>query len=301
MLATLLRHLCLAIAACVGAVAADVVICRPERESFRIAAESLAAELGGSLSVRTVAANADLAADLAADPPRVLVAMDNGPVERALRLADATDPRLAGIPVVALMGLNLRQLLANHPQACGIAYEVPIFSIVSGYMQRTGIHPGRVLLVYRSSVHAAEVADATRQLNRIGVGLDAIDVERSARGPVPIERWLDRNLLGVVGGRNEAVIVMPDNALLNKRTLATWVQAALASQRPFLTGIGSLVDQNSSFCAFAATPDHERLGIQAADLVRQIINGSKPGDLGVEYLIGVSEQVDQRRLGGAPR
>lgn len=278
--------------------AATVAVIRPDGPAFAAADNGLVAELpSGWQVVRRIGpapTATELSAWLSANPAQVLVAMDNAHIALASEVAEG------GLPVVALMGLNLKQTVTGRANVCGIAYETPVWSLVTGFAARTGTTPTRVLAPHRGSVHGREIADATRQLARQGITLVPLDVEAEATGPAAQAAWLARNLLGAAAGV-DAVVVPADSVLVDARSLPAWLNAATRSNRPFLAPVARLVDERHGFCAYAAEVDHERLGAQAAELVLQLETGTvTPAQLGVEYLVGVGERVDAtvlRRLG----
>lgn len=283
---------------CLPAVAETVALIRPEGAHFAAAGQGLTAELPANWRVvqlvGAVPDRAALAAWLAANPAQVLVAMDNSHITAALPFAEEKRP------LVALMGLNLRQGLMGRAHVCGIAYETPIWSLVTGFAARTGTMPRRVLAPHRGSIHGAQIADAARLLARQGITLVPLDVEVQANGPAAQAAWLARNL-GTAAVAADAVVVPADNTLVDVRSLPAWLAAARHSGRPFLGSVAGFVDERRGFCAYAAVVDHERLGGQAAELVLQLGAGTAlPVQLGVEYAVGVGERIDAtqvRRLG----
>jgi hypothetical protein len=286
----------------IAANAPTVAVLRPAGVDFVAAERGLTGELPADWPVVRLVGPAptstELATWLAAHPAQVLVAMDNAHIAVALTQANERHP------LVALMGLNLQQTLAGQTPACGIAYETPIWSLVTGFTARTGVTPKRVLVPYRASVHALAVADATRQLIRQGITVVPLDLEDKARGAAAQAAWLARNLAGAAADA-DAVVVPADNILVDGRSLPTWLAAAQRSGRPFLGPVARFIDEKRGFCAYAAEVDHDRLGAQAAELVLQLGTGkATPGQLGVEYLVGVGERLDvplMRRLGFTPR
>lgn len=280
------------------AAVATVAVIRPDGPDFAAAEQGLAGELPSDWQVVRLIGPLPTAEALetwlAKNPAQVLVAMDNPHI--AL-VSDVTRGRL---PLIALMGLNLKQALAGRAAVCGIAYETPIWSLVTGFAARTGTMPTRVLAPHRGSVHGAEITDAVRQLARQGITLIPLDIEAQASGPAAQAAWLARNLLGAAENA-DAVVVPADNVLVDARSLPTWLAAAKRSNRPFLSPVARFVDERQGFCAYAAEVDHERLGAQAAELALQLMSGQvTPAQLGVEYLVGVGERLDAkviRRLG----
>jgi hypothetical protein len=281
-----------------SATAETVAVIRPEGADFTIADRGLSGELPAAWQVvRLIGpppAPAELRAWLAAHPAQAVVAMDNAHI--AL-VGEVVHGRM---PLVALMGLNLKQALSGRALTCGIAYETPVWSLVTGFAARTGTIPARVLAPHRGSVHGAGIADAVRQLARHGITLVPLDLEAEATTPAAQAAWLARNLLGAAA-RVDAVVVPADNVLVDARSLPIWFDAARRSNRPFLGPVARFVDPRHGFCAYAAEVDHERLGAQAAELVLALVRGdATPAQLGVEYLVGVGERVDaavMRRLG----
>lgn len=277
-----------------AATVATVAIIRPDGADFSAAENGLVGELAPGWPVVRLVGPAptpdDLRSWLAAHPAQVLVAMDNAHIAVAESVASER------LPLVALMGLNLKQALAGQAHACGIAYEPPVWSLVTGFAARTGATPKRVLVPFRGSVHGAVMADATRQLARQGITVVPLDLEEQALGPAAQAAWLARNLAGRAESC-DAVVVPADNVLVDQRSLPTWLGAAQRSTRPFLGPVARFVDERRGFCAYAAEVDHDRLGAQAAELVLQLGRGAAtPRQLGVEYLVGVGERLDAALL-----
>ena len=282
-----------------------VLIYRVDQANFTETSRGLTDELKGRAKVvdEAIGANdelgyADFKAKVVASNPAVLVVMENRLVNLAKQLVQDPDPKVKGVKVVATMGINLKVALKGVPRTCGVGYEVAPYSIVSGLNGVTSANVGRVLIVYRKSVFNEYVTDAARQLERAGIKVVAVDAEGQGADADAVEGFLKKNLMDLAkDDKIDAVVVMGDNALLNKKTMPIWLKASQKSGKPFVTGIDMLVDRKMDFCVYAASPNHYELGIQVAQMAGQILeDDADPATLGVEYPVRMQQKIDKAKL-----
>ena len=299
------RQFLMAVTGVVGLCAAEdplVLVVRPDQPMFSQAAQSLETELGHRYHFATVLADpkqepeARLITQILWQRPRAVVAFDNRCIAAA---RSAVEPH--GPPVVAALGLNLTQEVQGNG-LCGIAYEVAPFTLVTRFQVATQARIRAVLLPYRGQAFAAQVADATRQLDRAGIRVVARDVTADGDDPQRIAWTIERRLAAWAAEDGiDAVIVPSDSLLVNRRTLPWWIQVSQHSTKPFISGIETLVSARLSFCVYAAAPDPQGVGQQVAQLVQQLVEeGASAKSLGIEPPIQVSTRVDHvqaKRLG----
>jgi hypothetical protein len=257
-----------------------LLLVRPDQADFAVAAKAMMAELGERHPIETLIAHGQEGPDPEAltraldRRPRVIVAFDNRAIA-AVR--QARGPQ--GPPVVAAMGLNLAQELDPTAGLCGVSFDVAPFTLVTRFQAITHSRIRSVLLPCRGHAFADQVAR---------------DVTAEGDDPQRIAWVLERHLATWVAEEGiDAVVVPSDSVLVNRRTLPLWMKVGRRSSRPFLTGIEALAASNLAFCVFAAAPDPQGVGSQAAQLVLQLIEDPRAAQrLGIEPPIQIRTRWD---------
>jgi hypothetical protein len=230
--------------------------------------------------------------------PDILALLDNQSVafaERYLKEYQGSKPLVA----TATMGLNLKALLQGKPQMCGIAYEVPPFTILTRFRSYSKKSIETVLAPYRKSEFGAFMQEAVAQLAKVQMRLVPVDLDPMGSDSEKINRELLNILQTQYKGQAiDAVLIPTDNVLINQKNLqSVWLKKAKELPVPFLCNVESWAAQRTRFCAFAAYPDIEDLGQQFADQILQIAeSGLKPGELGVEYIVAAKDKLNREKL-----
>jgi ABC-type uncharacterized transport system substrate-binding protein len=230
--------------------------------------------------------------------PSLLIALDNKAIELVKQL-QREKKSYAHVPAIAAMGINLGKSLEEYPYICGISYEVAPLSILTKFKQATNREPRHVLTFYRPSFNQAWINEAREHLKREGIELTAIDVEHYGQSQRHINLFLQRKLLSLVSSsKYDAVLVPLDNRIVNRQSMARyWLPAARRVHKPFMSGIEAFVSPDLNFCAFAAFPDTQGLGVQLADLVFRVAVEHEPvKGLGVEHIVAIDTKVDPTLL-----
>ena len=282
-----------------------VMVYRVDQPSFTEAYKGIADELrekykviDESIDDKMSLSYDDFKSRVLASHPNVLVVMENRLVNHAAQLAVDVDPQVQAIKIVVSMGINLKKAIKGIPKMCGIGYEVAPFSIISNLNQVIEKPARSVLIIYRKSVFQDYVTDAIRQLERAGIKVIAVDAELSGVESGDIESFIKKNLSDLSKKDEvDAILVMGDNGLVNKKTMPLWIKASQKVNKPFVTGIDQLVNKKMDFCAFATSPNHYEMGVQIAQLVSQILeDGANVDALGVEYPVRTHDKIDKDKL-----
>jgi ABC-type uncharacterized transport system substrate-binding protein len=88
--------------------------------------------------------------------------------------------------------------------------------------------------------------------------------------------------------------MLPDNALVNAATLGRfWAPRFRRERIPLVVPLANLASRQVDLGLFSAHPDYFQLGVQAAQLVVQVLeDGTSPAALGFEPLISVQTTLN---------
>lgn len=227
--------------------------------------------------------------------PDLIALLDNRAVSLMKKIHQSGDKDLMRIPGAATMALNLRTILKDSDNICGIAYEVPAFTIITRFRAITGLPVRRVLAPYRKSEFESSFQEAKEQLAHEGIELIGVNAE--ARGDslkdinAAVEAALQEN---VRGKKIDAILIPTDNILLNKEAFTTiWLKKSQQLKVPFLCNIEKFVAPDFGLCSFAAYPDLNDLGHQFSEQIVEILeNGAKAKELEVDYIVSAKESLN---------
>lgn len=283
----------------VPAYAGTVLIVRKPSKHFAVVRKSIAAELEGHTIIDYIldkdSAYAGFKSMILVKKPDLMVLMDNAAVKMGLALGKEEDQFLRSIPAVATMALNLNKLLKNNKRIAGIAYEVPGFTVITQFRQILAKPIKKVLVMYRKSEFTDTIKDLKFRLSREKIDLIALNAEAKGKDLESINQFLEDNIKTRVSrNKIDAVLVLSDNILLNTKSFGNiWLKKAKTIGIPFLCGIDRFVSREIDFCTYGASPNHESLGEQVAELILAILeDGETPEDLGVEKIISVVKKIN---------
>jgi ABC-type uncharacterized transport system substrate-binding protein len=279
--------------------APKVLVLMPDLPQTREVWNGLAAELSVELDValRLVDASASaraLASVIEGEKPQVLVLMNN-PTVRAYRAYQQSKGSGARFPpAVIVMASFLEEQLAGLGNATGISYELPSVIVLANLRALLARSIVRVGVVYRPSfadfVWRQQKLAMREEIALIGVPVreepEAADVRRAI---FALEKDYDV----------DAIWVLNDNALLAPALLRKAWLPSLGAMKPLpaVVGVPSLVSSQQHFGTFAMMPDHTALGMQAAALVFDVIDGGYSA-VGLTHQLPVSIEtsVDARQV-----
>lgn len=196
--------------------------------------------------------------------PDAIVVLDN-PTAELYRLYQEAYPTRKAPPAVIVMALFVEQTAARIHNATGIAYEVPAVTSL-GRLRSTITKPViRVGVIHRPQF-AEFVAAQSRLASIEGFEIVPFEVpQKPAVGQVR-KGLTSLDKLGV-----DALWVLNDNVLLTPEILiGAWLPLMRRIERPVVVGVSSLLRTDPPVGSFAVLPDHESLGMQAAELIYEL-------------------------------
>ena len=238
----------------------------PEMDTF---VAGLTAEIGGDFNLialqvvpRTTVQN--LAELVAARKPATVVLLDNPTADLYRRYQEAFSNRVHP-PAIVAMALFVEQTAGGLTNATGIAYEVPAVTSLVRLRSALTTPVDRVGVIHRPQF-TEFIADQERLAAIEGFEIIPIEVSRRA-GVGQVRRALKSlDKLGV-----EALWILNDNVLLTPDVLLSgWLPLLRRTDRPVVVGVDSLLQTSPPVGSFAVLPDHQDLGIQAADLIYEL-------------------------------
>lgn len=248
-----------------------LLIAMPDSHDFVSARNSLVAEVRKDFNVSTMAIMpgttvADLAAAIDRASPVCLVLMNNTSLA-LFRKYQANSSGRTVPPAVVLMTSFLEEASSHVSRVTGIAYEVPG---VTGFVHLRMVLASpinRIGVIYRPAF-GRFVERQTVLARREGVELVPMAV------PTDVGDYQLRSALHqlIASGRIDALWVLNDNALIRDNAFIerTWREALRDVNVPMLVGVPNLVDSTDPFGTMAVVPDHEALGLQAANLIFEL-------------------------------
>jgi putative ABC transport system substrate-binding protein len=214
------------------------------------------------VSRETTVASLDLA--ITDRRPDAIVVLDNPTAElyRGWQEAYPTRPQP---PAIIVMALFVEQTAARIRNATGIAYEVPAVTSL-GRLRSTIQSP----VVRVGVIHRPQFAEFVAAQARIASieGFEIVPYEVKQKPGVGQVR---KGLLALDKLDVDAMWVLNDNVLLTPEVLVgAWLPLMRRNQRPVVVGVSSLLRTDPPVGSFAVLPDHESLGMQAAELIYEL-------------------------------
>jgi len=260
--------------------------------------QSLVLELKEDFNITTVPINRntgpdDLARALNRTAPKCVVVVDNRTLQLYRSLQNFL-PQREFPPAVVVMTSFLERAIGRLRSATGISYEAPLISSIVTLRELTPTAVRRVGVVHRR-MFSSEVAAQAKLAEVEKVQLEAVVVSDEPT-PEQIEDALDRL---VVDRQVDAVWVLNDNRLLTPQLLASsWLPVLRFRPVPVVVGVSALVHPDVHFGTVAVIPHHERLGVQAANLVFDLADNDwkLSSSNQVELPLSVSTVVDVEQV-----
>jgi hypothetical protein len=278
--------------------AKTLLIAMPESRDFADARKGLVTEIKKDFNITTLIVTPtttvdDLAAAIARTTPVCLVVMNNATL--ALFQKYRSQPGVQSVPpTVVLMTSFLEEAATRVKNITGIAYEVPgvtglihLRMVVTAPINRVGVvfRPAFGHFVDRQKALAAR---ENIELVPMAVPPD-VDADR-------LQATL-RNL--ATQNKIDALWMLNDNGLIHDGAFIseTWRAVLRDVSIPLLVGVPNLVDPTEPLGTLAVVPDHEALGLQAANLIFDLAdNDWKVGDHAIELPLSVKTVVDIKQV-----
>jgi hypothetical protein len=277
--------------------AKTLLIAMPDTRDFVDARKGLVSEIKKDFNVTTFIVTPtttveELAAAIERTAPVGLVLMNNATLALFQKLQLRPGSRSTP-PAVVLMTSFLEDAASRVKNVTGIAYEVPgvtglihLRMVVTSAVSRVGVvfRPAFGRFVERQKVLAAR---------------ENIEIVPMA---VPADVSADqlRDTLRALGERNkvDALWMLNDNGLIRDGGFIsdTWRAVLRDVSLPLLVGVPNLVDPSEPFGTLAVVPDHEALGLQAANLIFDLAdNDWNVSQHAIELPLSVKTVVDVKQ------
>jgi putative ABC transport system substrate-binding protein len=277
-----------------------LLIAMPTSINFAEVRKSLVSEVQKNFNIHTLSVGPetkaeDLATVIQAVNPVCVVLMNNATMSlyRQYQIAHPITP-----PAVLLMASFVEDVQTHLKRATGIAYEVPgvtafvnLRSVINASISRVGViyRPA-----FRKFVEHQKFLAAKEHVEIVAV---AVPNDVSSDGLRDVLHDLadaDR-----AGGKVDAIWMLNDNGLVRDEEFVddTWRSELSDTKLPLIVGVANLVDPNSSLGTLAVVPDHEALGLQAANLIFDLSeNDWQVESHPVELPLSVKTIVDVRQV-----
>lgn len=235
----------------------------------------------------------EIATTMAKLRPAAVVLLNNSSVLAYRRWA-LTQP--APPPSLILMTAFAEELQRTVPGSRAISYETPAVTALVGLRGTFGVSVRRAGTVARPSF--ARYLDRQQAL----AAVEQIELVREPVSETPTAEELRRALERLATAELDALWVLNDNRLLEPSLLErAWLPFVARFERPIVVGVPSLIRSHPSFGTYAAVPDLDALGVQAADLLLELDGpGAGAPAVAVHQPLSVEVLVDAtqaRRMG----
>lgn len=274
--------------------APTLLIAMPNSPNFVEVRKSLVSEVQKNFNIHTLAVGprttaAELASAIQTVRPVCVVLMNNATMNlyRQYQTANPTAPMP---PAVLLMASFVEEVQARLRRATGIAYEVPgvtafvhLRSVINAPINRVGViyRPA-----FRTFVERQKALAAKERIELISI---SVPNDVTAAGL----REALHNL--AKSSKVDAVWMLNDNGLVRDAGFVddAWRAELSDAKLPLIVGVPNLVEPNSPMGTLAVVPDHEALGLQAANLLFDLSdNGWQVENHPVELPLSVRTVVD---------
>lgn len=248
--------------------APTVLIAMPGSSIFVDVRKSLVSEVQKRFNIQTLivgpqTTEKDLASAITTVAPACLVLMDNVTMN-LYRQYQVANPTATMPPAVLLMASFVEEMQARLRRATGIAYEVP--GVIAFVNLRSVIRAPivRVGAVYRPAFRKF-VARQTALAAKEHIELISVSVPNDVTAPELRDTLHDLAEKSKV----DAIWMLNDDALVRSPEFVddAWRVELSEARLPLIVGVPNLVDPTFPLATLAVVPDHEALGLQAANLL----------------------------------
>ena len=208
----------------------------------------------------------ELVYQLEQELPQAIVVMGNPALAQYRRHAEGCPPGRPAPPAVVVM-TSFLEAMPDLRNSTGIAYEVPG---VSAFVQlRSAIaRPLRRVAVLHRPGFQAFIERQAQLAGKEQIALAALPVSDDPSA-AEIRTALRR---AAEVAQADALWVLNDDGLLRDAEFLeeAWRPELARLEIPVLVGLPALASAEARFGSFAVVPDHEALGVQAAQLVSKL-------------------------------
>jgi len=248
--------------------APTILIAMPSSPTFLEVRKSLVSEVQKSFNIHTFVVGPEttpeeLAAAITTVAPKCLVLMNNATMN-LYRQYQAARPTAAMPPAVLLMASFVEETQARLRRATGIAYEVPGVTAFVNLRAVIRTPVNRVGVIYRPAFRKF-VARETALAAKEHVELISVSVPNDVTAAELRDALHDL----AQNSKVDAVWMLNDNALVRGPEFVddAWRAELREAKLPLIVGVPNLVEPSFPLATLAVVPDHEALGLQAANML----------------------------------
>ena len=245
-----------------------LLIAMPTSSNFVDVRKSLVSEVQKNFNIRTFTVGPqtkanDIAAEIHSVKPDCLVLMNNATMN-LYRQYQLADPTAAMPPTVLLMASFVEEAQPLIRRSTGIAYEVPGVTAFVNLRSVTTTPINRIGVIYRPAFRKlVERQTALAVREHVEVISVSVPNDVTAAGLREALRDLAKNK------KVDAIWMLNDNILVRDEGFLddAWRAVTSDAKLPLIVGVSNFVNPSAPFGALAVVPDHEALGLQAANLI----------------------------------
>lgn len=199
--------------------------------------------------------------------PKLVVLMDNTAISLFRKYQSTLPADTPSIPVVTIMGVMIKDAIADLPNACGISYEIPIVTSIVSLRFVLGKPIRKVGVVHREFFTEFLERDRTFCMRE---GIEIISAAMPNKDD-SFGKRIETALKQLERKEIDALWVPNDNVLLRPDIIKdVWMRMVSRYRLPVVVGVEVLVNPRLNFGTFAVLPDHVSMGSQAAAMVYEI-------------------------------
>ncbi len=253
-----------------------LIVFRIEGKDYEAAVQGLKEELEEEFSINEMIVGKstslrEIDYEMKSIGPRLVVLMDNISITKYLEYQKklSSPPHVPSVSILAsFMDFSIKDL----KNATGIFYEVPIVtSVVSLRAVLPSTPFDKIGVVHR------EFMDYSIGINKkycLKEGIDIVSYGISNKKR-KIRKNLKKGLKKLKRKGIDALWIPNDSMLVNTKLLkSVWIPFARKFRKPIIVGAEVLVNPKTKFGTFAVTPDHIQLGVQAGEIVFDVMDNN---------------------------
>jgi len=253
---------------------AKVVAIRVEGEIFSETLEAIDDDIGEELIIYEKVVSPDTTVEHISNlihtvSPKAIILFGNSPVS-LYKKYQQLHPEANFPPSITVSAIHVDRLITGIKNIVGIRYEVPAITSLVHMRMLSDMPIRRVGVIYRAWLD--EQIEINRELCKLEE-FELVTVRLPNRVSFQkfsyhLRHLLDRDDI-------DALWVVNDNALLSPRVIQNgWLPAIRHFDKPVVVGTEELTRDDIKFGTFTVIPDHYALGIQAAQIVANIMENN---------------------------
>ncbi|MCP4268360.1 MAG: hypothetical protein GY777_22755 [Candidatus Brocadiaceae bacterium] len=184
--------------------------------------------------------------------------------------ATVVKEEIENIPIVFCMVINHGRFQLTKPNITGISTEIAIENQLKGF--QSILEPFKNLgVIYDPSKTGNIIKAAEEKTEKSGINLLKYEIDSSKEVPEAMESLI---------GKIDALWLLPDSTVVTKKSFAFIRSTAIKNKIPLLCTSDVFVKAGA---LAAVSSDYKRVGTQAAELTKKILEPPTPGSLGIVY------------------